>query len=67
MTSQVIWITGLSGAGKTTVAKELNLGLQERGLQPVLLDGDVLRSLFKNTEVINENCNREARLKLALK
>ena len=50
MTSQVIWITGLSGAGKTTVAKELNLRLQERGLQPVLLDGDVLRSLFKNTE-----------------
>ena len=67
MTSQVIWITGLSGAGKTTVAKELNLRLQERGLQPVLLDGDVLRSLFKNTEVISENYNREARLKLALK
>ena len=67
MTSQVIWITGLSGAGKTTVAKELNLRLQERGLQPVLLDGDVLRSLFKNTEVISETYNREARLKLALK
>ena len=67
MTGQVIWITGLSGAGKTTVAKELNQQLRERGLQPVLLDGDVLRDLFKNTEVISETYNREARIKLALK
>ena len=67
MTGQVIWITGLSGAGKTTVAEELTLSIQERGLQPILLDGDILRDLFKNTEVISETYNREARLKLALK
>jgi adenylylsulfate kinase-like enzyme len=67
MTSQVIWITGLSGAGKTTVAKELNSRLQKRGFQPVLLDGDILRNLFKNTETISETYNRAARIKLALK
>ncbi len=67
MTNQVIWITGLSGAGKTTVAAELTLRFQERGLQPVLLDGDVLRNRFKNTEAISETYNREARIKLALK
>ena len=67
MTGQVIWITGLSGAGKTTVAEQLSIRIQEGGLQPILLDGDILRYLFKNTEVISETYNREARIKLALK
>ena len=67
MTGQVIWITGLSGAGKTTVAEQLTLRIREGGLQPILLDGDILRDLFKNTEVIGETYRREARIKLALK
>jgi cytidine diphosphoramidate kinase len=67
MTGQVIWLTGLSGAGKTTVAKHLTLRIRELGLKPILLDGDILRSLFKNMEVISETYNREARTKLALK
>ena len=45
MTGQVIWLTGLSGAGKTTVAEKLNQQLRDRGLQPVLLDGDILRNI----------------------
>ena len=67
MTGQVIWITGLSGAGKTTVAEQLALRIGELSLNPILLDGDVLRDLFKNTGVISETYNREARIKLALK
>ena len=67
MTGQVIWITGLSGAGKTTVAEQLTLRIREGGLQPILFDGDILRDLFKNTEVIGETYKREARIKLALK
>ena len=67
MTGQVIWITGLSGAGKTTVAEHLTLRIRELGLKPILLDGDILRSLFKNVEVISETYNRDARTKLALK
>ena len=67
MTGQVIWITGLSGAGKTTVAEQLTLRIRELGLNPILLDGDVLRDLFKNTGAISQTYNREARIKLALK
>jgi cytidine diphosphoramidate kinase len=40
----VIWITGLSGAGKSTVAEELVRRLREDGVRPVALDGDGLRS-----------------------
>ncbi len=39
-----IWLTGLSGAGKTTVARGAELRLHARGLRTMLLDGDVLRS-----------------------
>ena len=39
MTGKVIWITGLSGAGKTTLAKQLNVRLKKNHLRPVLLDG----------------------------
>ena len=55
MTGQVIWITGLSGAGKTTVAEQLTLRIREGGLQPIRLDGDILRDLFKKTETIKRN------------
>ena len=47
MSGQVIWITGLSGAGKTTLANELIISLKKRDLQPILLDGDILRKLLK--------------------
>ena len=67
MTGKVIWITGLSGAGKTTVAEQLTLRIRELGLNTILLDGDVIRDLFKNNEVISETYNREARITLALK
>jgi len=39
----VLWFTGLSGAGKTTIAREVERRLHERGCQTVLLDGDMLR------------------------
>lgn len=67
MDGQVIWITGLSGAGKTTVAAALGQCLRERSLIPILLDGDILRNLFKSTNEIGKTYNREARIKLALK
>ena len=67
MDGQVIWITGLSGAGKTTVAAALGQCLRERGLIPILLDGDILRNLFKSTNEIGKTYSRVARIKLALK
>ncbi|MDE2765203.1 MAG: adenylyl-sulfate kinase, partial [Chloroflexota bacterium] len=39
-----IWLTGLSGAGKTTVADLLALALRELGRKVEVLDGDVVRT-----------------------
>ena len=39
-----IWFTGLSGAGKSTIANALVPMLQERGRQATMLDGDVVRT-----------------------
>lgn len=44
----VIWIIGLSGAGKTTFAEHLVCMIRARGRQIVLLDGDRVRDLFGN-------------------
>jgi adenylyl-sulfate kinase len=38
-----LWMTGLSGAGKTTIALELEQKLKERGVKFERLDGDVVR------------------------
>ena len=42
----VLWLTGLSGSGKTTIATELHRQLTSRGIVAVLLDGDHLREVF---------------------
>jgi bifunctional enzyme CysN/CysC len=39
----VIWLTGLSGAGKSTIANLLESELHRRGLHTYLLDGDNVR------------------------
>ena len=39
----VLWFTGLSGAGKSTVARALEKHLFEEGRRTMLLDGDQLR------------------------
>ena len=39
----VIWFTGLSGAGKTTIAVDLEKELLKRGLRVQRLDGDIVR------------------------
>ena len=39
-----IWLTGLSGAGKTTIACRLEAVLRKRGLKVEVLDGDVVRT-----------------------
>ncbi len=38
-----VWLTGLSGAGKSTIAQALARALEERGLRVEVLDGDVVR------------------------
>jgi bifunctional enzyme CysN/CysC len=39
----VLWLTGLSGAGKTTLGRALERVLHDRGCQTMLLDGDQVR------------------------
>ncbi len=40
----VVWFTGLSGAGKSTIATALQAELSRRGRHPELLDGDEVRT-----------------------
>ena len=39
----VLWFTGLSGSGKTTVAREVERRLFDAGVKTMLLDGDQVR------------------------
>lgn len=41
--SKALWFTGLSGAGKSTVANALEKALYQKGLHTYLLDGDNMR------------------------
>lgn len=54
----VIWLTGLSGAGKSTIANDLITKLRSKQQPCLLLDGDELRELFPNT-----GFDKESRLK----
>jgi len=42
-TGFTLWMTGLSGAGKTTIAKIVEAELKRRGVKVERLDGDVVR------------------------
>ena len=46
--SKVIWMTGLSGSGKTTIAKEVEKYLHSQGILSQLLDGDNIRVGISN-------------------
>jgi len=39
----VVWLTGLSGSGKSTIARHLEQRLLEEGVRAIRLDGDILR------------------------
>jgi adenylylsulfate kinase len=62
---KVIWLTGLSGSGKTTIAVELEKYLFNNGYIAILIDGDILRAglnsnLGFSLEDRNENIRRAA-------
>lgn len=42
----LVWITGLAGSGKTTIATEVHRKLKTRMGNVVLLDGDAVRDMF---------------------
>jgi cytidine diphosphoramidate kinase len=44
----IVWLVGLSGAGKTTIALELHRTWQLQERATVLVDGDEIREIFKH-------------------
>lgn len=63
----VLWLYGLSGSGKSTIANALEKKLHEQGRYVIMLDGDNLRSglnagLGFTDEDRNENIRRTAEL-----
>jgi adenylylsulfate kinase len=57
----VVWLTGLSGAGKSTIADRLALKLRAGGYRVERLDGDVVRTLFPDTDFTREARDGHAR------
>ncbi len=41
--NKVVWFTGMSGSGKSTIARELEHRLYEKGILSYVLDGDNIR------------------------
>ncbi|HYF38540.1 MAG TPA: adenylyl-sulfate kinase [Gemmatimonadales bacterium] len=48
-TAPVLWFTGLSGSGKSTIAVRVYEELVRRQLDVEYIDGDALREVFPNT------------------
>jgi adenylylsulfate kinase len=63
----VVWFTGLSGSGKTTVSEQLKLTLLNKGISSVIFDGDTMRKgiskdLGFSDEDRKENIRRTAEM-----
>lgn len=46
MNNKVLWLTGLSGAGKTTLALALQQELQDKRYSCSIIDGDIFRQQY---------------------
>ncbi len=58
----IIWLMGISGAGKTTLGKKLEAFYKKKGYRTYLLDGDEVRQLFENDLGYTDD-DREANIK----
>lgn len=58
---KVIWLTGLSGSGKSTIAEELYEKLKKKELKVEYLDGDRVRDIFPKTGFSKEERDRHIR------
>lgn len=61
----VYWITGLSGAGKTTIGKIFYNKMKEKYVNTVFLDGDELRGVFGNDLGYTEDERRKCAMRYA--
>lgn len=58
----IIWLIGISGAGKTTIGRKLEQHFNEIGVKNYLLDGDEVRDLF-DRDLGYSDADREANIK----
>lgn len=58
----IIWLIGISGAGKTTLGRRLETFYKSKGMRTYLLDGDEVRNLFEN-DLGYTDAEREANIK----
>jgi len=56
---KVVWLTGLSGSGKTTIALQLEKELFKLGFVVQILDGDNIRAGINNNLSFSENDRNE--------
>ncbi|MCP4550737.1 MAG: adenylyl-sulfate kinase [Bacteroidetes bacterium] len=57
--SKVIWFTGLSGSGKTTIARGVEIELNKRSFLTQILDGDNIRSGLSKDLGFSESDRKE--------
>ena len=57
---RVIWITGLSGAGKSTIARATVKQMRAQSEQPVLIDGDEIRDAIRDPNTGHDPASRLA-------
>lgn len=57
----VVWFTGLSGSGKSTIAEWVTAEMRRRGLPVEHLDGDTIRDMFPQTGFSREERNAHVR------
>lgn len=57
--SPVIWLTGLSGSGKSTIANELAIKLQKESKLAYILDGDNIRMGLNKDLGFSDNDRKE--------
>jgi len=58
----ILWLIGISGAGKTTIGKRLKEHFNKLGRKNYLLDGDEVRDLF-DRDLGYSDADREANVK----
>ena len=59
LNAPIFWFTGLSGAGKTTIAEGVKKHLEEDGLRVLILDGDDVRNRLHRHLGFSESDIRE--------
>ena len=62
---QTVWLTGLSGAGKTTIARATERLLHQLGIRSCVLDGDQLRQGLSSDLGLSRDDRREQSRRVA--